>query len=106
MVGNALGHLSETRSQEGLDSVCYMWWDNCACEDADEAAIFREIVRELLDSQFAAVQEAALHGLGHHICITKDTLATGLINEFLNEGKAKRPELNKYALQARTGDIL
>ncbi len=109
-----LGHLSESvPSTENLDSACYMWWDICPYyggrsdltkSDHDE---FFGVIEACLQCKNPAVQESALHGLGHAE-IYKETryIVHQMIDLFLSKNWASRKELIRYAKQARKGRIL
>jgi hypothetical protein len=99
--------LSQTEGQadEELRSVCFMWWDNHADEDPEMAAISRDLWESLLQSDCKDIQESALHGLGHHISITRDEKAKGLIDMFLREKTSISAETAKYARDARNGNV-
>ena len=105
-----LGHLSE----EGrpLNTCCYMWWDEFPClalaDDPDhdrlhEAAV--DVMRQTLALDSVACQEAALHGLGHW-ARHKPFGIEAAIDDYLADGREKRPELVTYAQSARCGCVL
>jgi hypothetical protein len=104
--GHALCHLGEHSENRTVAITCFMLWDACAFPDPRFALIFRELCHEFLGSKSAAVQESALHGLGHHLSITSDAKAAALIEEFLVDGLAVREELNAYARDAKIGHVL
>ncbi len=89
-----------------LESVCFMWWDNCAYEDPVFAEIFRAEADALLWSSNPAVRESALHGLGHHIFITQDVEAIKLIDDYLSTAQELKSKEVKYAEDARRGNVL
>jgi hypothetical protein len=90
-----------------LNACCFMWWDNCAFEETWSGQTFRFISQRCLASPSSALQESALHGLGHQICIVEDDIeAVRLIDQYLTSGNCVRPELAKYAEQARIGNVL
>lgn len=106
----ALGHLSEVPEQP-LNMLCYMWWDIIVLEETGDSRLDREFFEALIEAMGrilaipqAACQEGALHGLGHwgeHA----PARAEALIDAYLAENRAARPELVAYARAARTGCI-
>jgi len=107
-----LSHIDEAGACE-VNVTCYMWWDIApfsrrsdglvlsACLDAMEASLAVPQV---------AVQESALHGLGH---LAHDEGANRLerrriaiIEGFLAGGNGLRPELEAYARAALSGCVL
>ncbi len=106
----ALGHLSET--SEPLDMHCYMFWDGFygldVADPAERAALtaaFVEAMGRILALPHPACQESALHGLGHW-GEQAPGRAAELIDAFLAEDRAARPELVAYARAARAGCVL
>ena len=108
-----LGHCSERIAEtHSLDSACYMWWDigtylpdSPLMTQADEDA-FSSVCEACLRFSHAGVQESALHGLGHALmCRRAKKRWQALIDQFLENGLARRPELVRYAKQARRGAI-
>ncbi|MBS1700641.1 MAG: hypothetical protein JST12_03200 [Armatimonadetes bacterium] len=95
-----------TDSYSKLTSLCFMWWDLGGWKDPEIAQVFREIFATLLQSSCRAIQEAALHGLGHHICLTSDPLAKNLVDRFLETHQGADHELIRYARSARNGNVL
>lgn len=104
-----LGHLSE----EGrpLNGVTYMWWesfpgfanpDDPGRNLVDQAEL--ACLRAVLAIDSAACQEAALHGLGHWA--RREPRCEAIIDAYLAEGRAIRPELIAYAQAALGGCIL
>ena len=106
----ALGHLSEVPEQP-LNMLCYMWWDSIVLEATGNQRLDREFFEVLIEAMgrtlaipHAACQEGALHGLGHwgtHAPVR----AEAIIDAYLTENRAARPELKDYARAARTGCI-
>jgi hypothetical protein len=106
----ALGHLSEVPDQP-LNMFCYMWWDAIALEATGDVRLDREFFEALIEAMsrilaipHAACQEGALHGLGHWGEHAPDR-AEALIDAYLAENRAARPELVNYARAARSGCI-
>lgn len=106
-----LGHLSEG-GWLGLNPLCYMWWDTITLDrigdarlDAEFGAALIEAMGRTLQIPHAACQEGALHGLGHW-GDRAPARAEALIDDFLAENRAARPELKNYALAARGGCVL
>jgi hypothetical protein len=106
----ALGHLSEVPDQP-LNMLCYMWWDAIVLEGTGAPDLDREFFAALIEAMgrilaipHAACQEGALHGLGHwgeHA----PARAAALIDAYLADNRAARPELVNYAHAARAGCI-
>ena len=105
-----LGHLSEETAQP-LNMLCYMWWDAIVLDATGDPHLDREFFAALIEAMgrtlaipHPACQEGALHGLGHwgeHA----PNRAQELIDMFLSENRAARPELVTYARAARGGCI-
>ncbi|MDH3665896.1 MAG: hypothetical protein OEN23_03110 [Paracoccaceae bacterium] len=107
----ALGHLSEVPDQP-LNMLCYMWWDIICLDPTGSTKadrLFHEALIEAMGRSLAlphaACQEGALHGLGHW-GDAAPTRAEALIDAYLAENRAARPELVAYAKAARGGCIL
>ena len=101
-----LGHLSESNpTTERLDAACYMWWEVHWIPYDDER--FFRLMETCLATSHPAVQESALHGLGH---AEYDKSARRhvhrIIDRFLQSNNAARPELVRYAKSARRGHVL
>lgn len=106
----ALGHLSEDGGP--LATTAYMLFDlvcidppGVAAEAAALDAAMVEAMGRVLALPHAACQEAALHGLGHW----RDRApgrAEALVDAYLSDGRAARPELVAYARGARGGCVL
>jgi len=102
---------SEKSEHPELASVCFMWWE-LWYEERELSGVFREMCERLLQSPSAAVQEATLHGLGHHIGGSEAVLdymdleAVELLDRFIRSQAAQRPELYRYAEEAKTGNVL
>jgi hypothetical protein len=98
-----LSHLDEPEVAP-LNSICYMWWDVMPIGGSElNETLFSVIERELaLDHP--ALQEGALHGLGHwhHYYPTR---ITSIIDAYLARYPNLRPELHRYALAARAGHV-
>lgn len=105
-----LGHLSEETAQP-LNMLCYMWWDAIVLDATGDPHLDREFFAALIEAMgrtlaipHPACQEGALHGLGHwgeHA----PARAQALIDAYLAENRAARPELVTYARAARGGCI-
>ena len=102
-----LGHLSEEGGR--LAGLAYMFWDvawfGAPPDTRERAAYFDALIDamgRILALPHAAAQEGALHGLGHW---RRDNppKVQGIIDRWLAEGRAARPELAAYARAARTG---
>jgi hypothetical protein len=103
-------HLDE-KGYNPLNTTCYMWWEHVPLfgepgvperRRVDDAAI--EVMKETLELPSAAVQEAALHGLGHWAPEYRAEVER-IIDGYLLRGDIPRPELIAYAKKARTGMI-
>jgi len=106
----ALGNLSEG-AEHPLNMLCYMWWDAIVFDTTGDARLDREFFAALIEAMgrtlaipHPACQEGALHGLGHWGEHAPDR-AQELIDMFLSENRAARPELVTYARAARGGCI-
>ena len=108
---DCLSHLDEAHCKP-LNSICYMWWDifptwgqpdNPAVAEIDGAIL--NVLKQLLTLDSLAIQESALHGLGHwHLNYPQQT--EHIIDDFLATHPDLRPELKHYALNARDGCVL
>ena len=105
-----LGHLSETWAP--LNMLCYMWWDIITLDrigdprlDAEFDAALFEAMGRTLAIPHAACQEGALHGLGHWGARSLPR-TEAMIDSYLGENRAVRPELIAYAKAARCGCVL
>ena len=119
-----LAHTSE-RGGNPLNSIAYMLWDVApiiyhARDDDRLFLAIAEVLKDALNSSNAACIESALHGLGHAQSYYPDTVEiiidrflAGIIDEreaYKFEGKRSslrplRPELLKYAREAREGTV-
>jgi hypothetical protein len=106
----ALGHLSEVPDQP-LNMLCYMWWDAIVLEGTGAPDLDREFFAALIEAMgrilaipHTACQEGALHGLGHW-SEHAPARAAALIDAYLADNRAARPELVNYAHAARAGCI-
>ena len=59
----------------------------------------------ILRLQSVACQESALHGLGHW-AVDYNTIVRPIIDGYLSDNRALRPELRAYAEGARVGGVL
>jgi hypothetical protein len=107
----ALGHLSEGADRP-LNMLCYMWWDSIILEATGDPRLDTEFFAALIEAMgrtlavpHAACQESALHGLGHWGDRAPERVEA-LIDAFLAENRAARPELVAYAHAARCGCVL
>lgn len=109
----SLRSLSSMRSPtKGLDTACYMWWEyspyypemkGAAAEDHEQ---FFAFCANCLAMANPAVQESALHGLGHaqkHKPTGKQV--ESIIDAFLSGGADVRPDVVRYARSARQGRV-
>jgi hypothetical protein len=111
-VAPALGHRDE-KGARPLNMVTYMWWDIFPVAatanpgqppDPINAAILGGMDR-ILGSRHPAIQESALHGLGHWASAFPDETAA-IIDAYLARAPGIRPELLAYARAARKGCVL
>ncbi len=104
-----LSHLDE-RPANPLNGVCYMWWDILPIygfpENPDRAEFDSEVLsvlRQLLAIPHDACRESALHGISEWSgCYPA---AGDIVDEFLAGTPNLRPELIRYAIQARHGNV-
>ncbi len=108
--GPFLSHLDE-RFDNPLNSVCYMWWDlfmpGRPANDQRSAELNAEVLgvmERILVLESDACRESALHGLGHWRDADLPRVTT-VIDTFLSSHAQLRPELRRYALNARSGCI-
>ena len=102
----ALSHFDEPGTKP-LNSICYMWWDlrrdDCS-KNQEIHQLFLKIMEKILYLNSDACKESALHGLGHwHFAFPEQT--TVIIDKFLACANNIRPELKRYALNARIGYV-
>ncbi len=105
-----LGHLDEPNANP-LNSVCYMWWDIFPWYGHPREPMYQEIDEEFINVMQMTLQlnsdpcrESALHGLGHWQIYYPEKI-TAIIDDFLARNPRIRPELKKYALNARVGYV-
>ncbi|MEQ1822776.1 MAG: hypothetical protein ABL949_09710 [Fimbriimonadaceae bacterium] len=112
-VSDSLSHRNESaKGTARLDGACYMWWDvspfypgNRSMTPVD-SAFFVSICRECLASPKAAIQESAIHGLGHAVGISEPLIeARTALDDYIREANFARPELLQYAKRARKGRV-
>lgn len=99
-----LSHLDE-KGVAPLNSICYMWWDLHPLGEILNDAVLAVMERQLAIDH-PALQEGALHGLGHwerHILTER---VDAVIDAYLARNSNLRPELRNYALSARGGCVL
>ena len=106
-----LGHLSELGASS-LNTVCYMWWDIMylpGWQDEAERTLIHaaclQVMRETLYLPSDACRESVLHGLGHWRAQYPEPVAE-IIDRFLADIPKLRPELVRYARNARGGCVL
>ncbi len=108
------GHLSHLDEPDAdpLNEVCYMWWDlfptwgdptDPACQARDRESL--QVMSGLLSLDSMAVQESALHGLGHWYPQYPEFVEQS-VREFLQANGNARGELRQYALNACQGNVL
>ena len=109
---NHLSHLDEP-GVSPINSPVYMWWDIAPLGgwlDDEEGAVINDRLLSAMEAILALdsdpCRESSLHGLGHWgACYPERTAA--IIDSFLaREGARLRPELKRYAENARSGCIL
>jgi hypothetical protein len=111
-IAPVLGHLDE-KGAAPLNMIAYMWWDIFPAAggakmnsqpDPIEAAILA-VMTQALNSKHPAIQESALHGLGHWARACPGIVEPA-IEWYLEHASGVRPELINYARAARTGCVL
>ena len=103
-----LAHNSDEQSV--INTSCYMWWEYLSHiafpGDPDfermRTACF-DVMQRMLEIPHVAVQEAALHGLGHEV--RQGDRARDIVERFLAAPGDAAPELLDYARAARSGCI-
>lgn len=94
-----------------LNSICYMWWDlfcaspttNTIDQKKIELSIL-SLLEELLAIEHIAIQESALHGLGHRqVCFPEEVESA--VDRFLSTNKNLPEKLLGYAQSARSGCV-
>lgn len=98
-----LSHLDEPAAAP-LNSVCYMWWDIIPLAGGPPDDTLLPAIERQLSLDHPALQESALHGLGHwqH---RDPARITAMIDAYLARNPDLRPELHAYALAARSGCV-
>lgn len=106
-----LSHLNEPGANP-LNSICYMFWDILPLHGQPDSPSFGELDRSLLTVMTEilrlpsdACRESGLHGLGHWQ-LNYPKVVDESIRSFLAENAAIRPELRRYAENARRGWVL
>ncbi len=111
-VAPVLGHLDE-QGTKPLNMVTYMWWgilpvaakaEPARPPDPLNAAIL-EVMARILKSTNPAIQESALHGLGHSASAHGQEVAR-IIDAYTASGLVTRKELLAYAKATRSGCVL
>lgn len=96
----SLGNIDEPGCRP-LNSICYMLWDLLPYDTESEVI---KVLRRSLEFPHAAIQESALHGLGHfHHVFPKKVHA--IIEQFLRHGKPRNAQVIDYAQQAAIGHV-
>lgn len=105
-----LSHKDEAAGNQ-LNGICYMWWDvapiGAAATPARTDPIHEaclSVMKECLKLANPACQESALHGLGHWAHAYPE-FAQCAIDAYLSSNPSLRPELQAYALAARSGCV-
>jgi hypothetical protein len=106
-----LSHMDEPGAG-ALNKVCYAWWDIIPMhgEPLEKArreidAGFLSVMEATLEIPSVACQESALHGVGHWVMDHKSRCQS-IISAFLRRHSDLRPELRKYAENARRAYVL
>ena len=111
-VAPILGHLDEPGGRP-LNMVTYMWWDIFPVAakvatnkpvDPLNAAILG-VMERTLQSKNPAIQESALHGLGHWARACPKDVAR-IVDGFLASTAGRSAEIVAYARSARQGCVL
>jgi hypothetical protein len=106
-------HLRHLEEEGGgpLNSVCYMWWEHVPLfgdpakpERKNIDAAVLDVMKDTLRMPSVAVQESALHGLGHWVP-EYPAVVEPIIDDYLKNANVEREELRVYAKKARTGMI-
>lgn len=94
-----------------LNAVCYMWWDAFPWHgdpnDESRATLDNEILsvmEKTLGLPNDACRESALHGLGHWALIYPKRVSS-VIDDFIAKNPNLRPELRKFAADAKRGSV-
>lgn len=98
-----LSHLDE-KGVAPLNSICYMWWDIIPLAGGPPDDTLLAIVECELAVDHLALQEGALHGLGHWQHHAPSRI-TSIVDAYLHRNPHLRPELHTYALAARGGCV-
>lgn len=111
-VSDSLGHQSQINpSTKQLDTICYLWWELRTYRPKRGSKVndehFLNFCKYCFYTGKPAIQESAIHGLGHSLQGKKDfPRARKLLQDFIHYNLATRPELNRYAQIALSGEIL
>lgn len=109
-----LSHLDRDQTPDHvspLNGSCFMWWDifilwgnrdDPAHDPLNRACL--QVMEQSLALPNIAVQEGALHGLGHFAGGYPDEVRK-IIESFLNRSPALAPQLLAYATRAIRGDV-
>jgi hypothetical protein len=98
-----LSHLDE-KGVAPLNSICYMWWDLMPVGNDAIIDVIRDVMERQLAMDHVALQEGALHGLGHWA--RQDDRVSGIIEAYLGRNQNLRAELRVYAQSALGGCVL
>jgi hypothetical protein len=105
-----LSHLNE-KPANSLNSACYMWWDILPIhgkpDDPERADFDAEVLRilpRLLSIPHDACRESALHGISEWQLYYPRIEV--VVDEWLAQTPALRPELRSYAQRAKAGSVL
>lgn len=105
-----LSHIDEPGAKP-INMVCYMFWDivpmaghptNKTLKMLDQEIL--EVMEKTLALNSNACREGALHGLGHWK-MYYPTEVEQIIDAFLRRENRLHPELQRYALSARSGCV-
>jgi hypothetical protein len=102
----------EKADVDPLNNICYMWWDllgpHMMADYPDGRAWNIACLRVMsgaLKLSSISCQESALHGLGHWRRYFPKEVEKA-ISDFLKRNRNMHPDLRKYALRAKRGDVL
>jgi hypothetical protein len=118
-------HAKSARSATSPDELsihCWMYWDGATVtSNRKEVGMFRNaVIAEIwvlaLESGVDALQECALHGIGHAIFCARrvdndphNELVVKLraaVQNFIQKNRLKKPDMTKYAREALRGSVL
>lgn len=111
--GDRIGASAIDTRTEGPTFSCYMFWDVCPIyyrelPDPDNQHILNavvEVLEKTLLLESEACIESALHGIGH-LHLDHPGIAADVIDRFLASDRPISDAIRRYAVLARTGDVI